>query len=253
MPHAATLIAATDALFTLPTCSDLPTIKQWQFTPEFCGETNVTNTKQTERPDTSPPLQYRVPVKIVTARVGQPKTALAKSVLALGNGWALLLDPKGAATSSARTTPYLRTIRLHQDVLWNGTRGVLCSVVAFSAFCLGPPGWVHGGCMFAVLEDAMTRFVVDAPPTCAAGSGEPVMESMTVNYKGGAPIDAVHVIQCRSLGAAGDGASLMVQATLHPANSARDIDDLGERKGATAPFAVAEARFSTTRRLIAAL
>ena len=121
---------------------------------------------------------------ILTVGAGQAKTTLARSMLASNSAWILLPEaaapeaaaPEAAAPEAAAPTmtpstpttstkpavpsftPYLTTARLHRDLLWNNALGLFYSVVAFSTFCQGPPGWVHGGCMFAVLGKFSTHF-----------------------------------------------------------------------------------------------
>ena len=84
---------------------------------------------------------------------------------------------------------------------------------------------------------------IGADGTGVCGSTAPgreplAMASMVVSFKGGAPIDAVHVIECLSLGAAGGG--VRVSAVLRPTRSSSD----GSRASEFAPFALAEAHFT---------
>ena len=260
----------------------LPQQRQRQRRPE--------DTVGQSRPSDRPHRAHRVPITMVAAQSGQAKTAFARSMLASDHGWALLPEtdeapkhvtpppPPPPSTLTTAVVSYLTTARLHQDFLWSKADNVLCSVVAFSTHCQGPPLWVHGGCVFAVLEHAMTRFVqqvTDTPPARTASSGTPpatprppplVMESMAVSYKGGAPIDAVHIVECTLQTATGSGSTMpvaVVRAVLRSTRSftllqttAGDVADggqTGQTKGATAPFAVAEARFAALGRPMSAL
>ena len=69
----------------------------------------------------------------------------------------------GTMRHRAETAPlaryYLNSARLRRDFLWDRDGGQFWVAVAFSHGCQGPPGRVHGGCQFAVLDDALTVFL----------------------------------------------------------------------------------------------
>ena len=177
---------------------DLPKLDRWQFTQEAARSDTAKQPPQQQQQQPSaarrpgqpqwplhrPDRVYTVPVMILTVGAGQAKTTLARSMLASNSAWILLpeaaapeaaapeaaaptMTPSTPTTSTPTTstkpavpsfTPYLTTARLHRDLLWNNALGLFYSVVAFSTFCQGPPGWVHGGCMFAVLGKFSTHF-----------------------------------------------------------------------------------------------
>lgn len=102
---------------------------------------------------------------------------------------------------------------------------------------------------FVQMSVQMTATAAGAGVAAVTGREPLAMASMAVNYKGGAPIDAVHIIECTTVGAAGDKVRV-VRAVLRPTRAYRApgiVGDIDDRRASqnTPPFAMAEARFTT--------
>jgi hypothetical protein len=112
----------------------------------------------------------RVPMR--PAPGAPPHTAWGAQLLGSDPRWEL--DNARIAKFAYEGGPfryYLHSTRLRRDLLWQRGTGEFVVAVAFSQHCQGPPGRVHGGCQFAVLDDALTvylygRGVSDLGPSC---------------------------------------------------------------------------------------
>ena len=128
--------------------------------------------------------------------------------------------------------------RLRRDFLWHPKRRRFCAVVAFSKWTMGPPGKVHGGCIFAAMDDALTCFLYARGATDLGNpAGIPLTSGLSVEYKKGTPLDAIYVIECWVTGVKVDAKGrrrLQLRcAMFHPEQSG------GEHK----PFATGSAEF----------
>ena len=88
--------------------------------------------------------------------------------------------------------------RLDRSFWFHPVRREFAAVVYFSPQCLGPPGRVHGGCQFAVIDDTFAKMLF-----CRAASdmgyppGAFLTVTMRVDYKRGVPLDSNCVVRCR--------------------------------------------------------
>jgi acyl-coenzyme A thioesterase PaaI-like protein len=108
----------------------------------------------------------------------------------------------------------------------------------------GPPGRVHGGCIFAVLDECMAKSLFSRGQTdLGVPAGLMVTGGMSVDYKNGAPLDEVHLIVCKMLGARVDGRgrhTVQMEATMYGVVGNDPV------QGKTAPYAVGTAEFVST-------
>jgi len=104
------------------------------------------------------------PPKIPIGRVSMPGsgavTTLGAKLTREQVGWVLDNDRRmESGSGESRFRYYLDSERLRRDLLWNPCARSFHIAVAFTRRCQGPPGRVHGGCLFATLDDAITMFL----------------------------------------------------------------------------------------------
>ena len=135
------------------------------------------------------------------AASGSPRTAVAARLLGGGGGWELdNVRTESAAAAEAYAALGLQQFvrqseRLNQDCLWHSGSRQFVVCFAFSRWCMGPPGLVHGGCLFACLDDAITRLLFSRAVTdLGAKGGLMLTANMQVDYKGGVPLDAEYCV-----------------------------------------------------------
>lgn len=177
------------------------------------------------------------------------KTKLAKSMLtqSLGHTPWILDNARGIppnfneAYHNLNVKYLFDTKRIYRDFLWNSSEKRFIVVTAFSRLCQGPPMSVHGGCLFAVLDDAITRFIYaraatdfDVPPgLCLTGE-------FRVDYKMMVPLDDEYVIETKIISRRVDKKG-RVRVTIEAALK-DDIDDEAVRTVCRGEF-VATGRF----------
>jgi acyl-coenzyme A thioesterase PaaI-like protein len=130
---------------------------------------------------------------------GAPKDAATAARMALG-GWVNDTERAKRMARPGQQRSYIDSAfpRLHRSFWFHPSRREFAAVVYFGPQCLGPPGRVHGGCQFAVIDDTFAKMLF-----CRAASdlgyppGAFLTTTMTVNYKGGVPLDSVCVVTCR--------------------------------------------------------
>jgi hypothetical protein len=95
-----------------------------------------------------------------------------------GQGWVLeneRAEGSAAAAENARAhglRSFVRgSSRLRMDCLWHAATKRFVAVFAFSRWCMGPPGMVHGGCLFACLDDAISRLLFSRAVTDLGANG----------------------------------------------------------------------------------
>ena len=122
----------------------------------------------------------------------------------LNRGW--LLDTARAQSSQESDATnrgfryYMTSRRLRRDFLWHPEKKLFAAVFAFSKWCRGPPGRVHGGCQFAALDDAIRGLLFSRGATdLGVPPGIMLTGGMQVDYKGPVPVGAVSIITCRAL------------------------------------------------------
>lgn len=119
-------------------------------------------------------------------------------------GWALdnqrIESPASAAAYAKHgLSQYVKgSHRLRQDCCWHAPTKSFVVVYAFYRHCMGPPGLVHGGCLFACLDDAITRLLFSRAVTdLGAKGGLMLTASMQLDFKAGVKLDAEYCVDVR--------------------------------------------------------
>jgi acyl-coenzyme A thioesterase PaaI-like protein len=133
-----------------------------------------------------------------------PRTATAAAMLQQDCGWALdnqrIESPASAAAYAKHgLSQYVKgSHRLRQDCCWHAPTKSFVVVYAFYRHCMGPPGLVHGGCLFACLDDAITRLLFSRAVTdLGAKGGLMLTASMQLDFKAGVKLDAEYCVDVR--------------------------------------------------------
>lgn len=116
------------------------------------------------------------------------------------SGWVSDNDRAARMLKKSGQQSYLDTAfpRLQRTFWFNPAEKKFAAVVHFSPQCLGPPGRVHGGCQFAVLDDTIAKFLFcRAASDLGLPAGSLVTTYMRVDFKGGVPLDSACLVICR--------------------------------------------------------
>lgn len=170
----------------------------WVYSPERAASINKAIQFGPPPPEQNPfLLASREPRKVPvvsdeSASATTPRTALSRTLMR--QGWELD-NSRTAALSGNYIT---HSPRLQYDSLWLPAEKRFRIAFAFSRQVMGPPMTVHGGCVFAALDTAVTVFLFSRGASdLGTKGGVMVTASMTVDYIKPVVLDAEYVVETR--------------------------------------------------------